>query len=222
MENSEEHIRHDSVYYFKKWKKPTEERRELRWLYGWNFFLKCKCQNWVVWFCGNDFSVEDAQRSGSPSDIDDDEINALVEENEHSITQAHATALKVFSGSLLVISNCLVSWRFSMFWYRMNWKIFIWRSVWTSAIKSPNENKTILSGSVWSRLKKNGLSTTMKAKNEIGVGEIKHWKVKLRRTIHQKKMMLSIWRYWKGPVAMSYFHRIERLIPMPIVSRLRY
>ncbi|XP_025264338.1 histone-lysine N-methyltransferase SETMAR-like [Camponotus floridanus] len=100
MENFEEHIRHILLYYFKKGKKATEAREELRQVYGRNVIEKRQCQNWFARFRGGDFSVKDAHRSGRPSEIDDDKIKALVQANKHSTVRELATALKVSIGSV--------------------------------------------------------------------------------------------------------------------------
>jgi len=58
-----------------------------------------KCQNWFARFRDDDFSVKDANRSGRPSKIDNDEMKALMQANKHSMVRL-ATALKVSVGSV--------------------------------------------------------------------------------------------------------------------------
>jgi len=62
----------------KKGRKRTEAREKLLQVYGRNVIQKRQCQNWFARFRDGDFSVKDAHRSGRPSEIDDDEIKALV------------------------------------------------------------------------------------------------------------------------------------------------
>jgi len=64
-------------------------------VYGRNVVKKRQCQNWFTRFRDGELSVKDAHRSGRPSKIEDDEMKALVQANEHSTVRKLATALKV-------------------------------------------------------------------------------------------------------------------------------
>jgi len=87
-----------------------------------------------------------------------------------------------------------------MFGYRMSWKKFIWRIAWASAINSSNAKKTIHSLRVWSWATKNGLFTTMSAEERSWSRRGEAPERQAKAEIHQKKVMLSMWWDWKGPV----------------------
>ena len=80
------------------------------------------------------------------------------------------------------------------------WVERIWWIAWASAINSSNAKKTIRSWSVWSRVTKNGLFTTMSAEKEVGNRRSETPERQAKTEIHQKKVILSMWWDWKGPV----------------------
>ena len=43
------------------------------------------CQKWFVKFCAGDFSLDDAPRSGRPFEVDSEQIETLIENNQHYI-----------------------------------------------------------------------------------------------------------------------------------------
>ena len=50
---------------------------------------------WIVRFRIGNFDLEDAKRSGRPSTVDDDQIQALVTYNPHSTTRDIAETLNI-------------------------------------------------------------------------------------------------------------------------------
>ena len=44
------------------------------------------CQNWFVKFCAGGFLLDDAPQSCRPVEVDCDQIETLIEHNQHSTT----------------------------------------------------------------------------------------------------------------------------------------
>jgi len=200
MENFEEHIRHILLYYFKKGKKATEAREELRQVYGRNVIKKRQCQNWFARFRGGDFSVKDAHRSGRPSEIDDDKIKALVQANKHSTVRELATALKVSIGS---VHGHLKSLGFVK-------KLDVWvphelkeihltkRMNVCDQLTKREENDPFLKRMITGDEKWIVYNNVSRKRSWSRRDEAPERQAKA--DIHQKKVMLSIWWDWKGPV----------------------
>ena len=53
------------------------------------------CQKWFVKFCAGDFLLDDAPWSGGPVEVDSDQIEALIENNQHYTMQELAEILKI-------------------------------------------------------------------------------------------------------------------------------
>ena len=41
------------------------------------------CPKWFVKFCAGDFSLDDSPRSGRPAEVDSNQIETLIENNQH-------------------------------------------------------------------------------------------------------------------------------------------
>ena len=54
-----------------------------------------QCQNWVARFRSEDFDLKDAPRSGRPTEVDDDKIKAMIENNRRSTTREIAENLNI-------------------------------------------------------------------------------------------------------------------------------
>ena len=52
-------------------------------------------QNWFARFRPRDFDLKDAPRSGRPTELDDDKIKAMIENNRHSTTRQIAEKLNM-------------------------------------------------------------------------------------------------------------------------------
>ena len=62
-------------------------------VYGEKSLTECQCQNWFARFRSGDFVLKDAPRSGRPTEVDDDKIEAMIENNRRSTTQEIAQEL---------------------------------------------------------------------------------------------------------------------------------
>ena len=54
-----------------------------------------KCQKWFVKFHAGDFLLDDAPRLGRPVEVGCDQIETLIENNQHSTTREVADILKI-------------------------------------------------------------------------------------------------------------------------------
>ena len=50
-------------------------------VYGEKSSTERQCQNWSARFHSGDFNLKDAPRSGYPTEVDDDKIKAMIENN---------------------------------------------------------------------------------------------------------------------------------------------
>ncbi|KAL6419811.1 hypothetical protein ACFW04_008632 [Cataglyphis niger] len=57
--------------------------RTLRSVYGVDCLTERTYQNWFKKFRSEDFSLKDDQRSGRPSEVNDDKMKAIFESNRH-------------------------------------------------------------------------------------------------------------------------------------------
>ena len=53
-------------------------------VYGKKSLTKRQCQNWFARFRSGDFYLKDAPRSGHPTEVDDDKIKAMIENNRRN------------------------------------------------------------------------------------------------------------------------------------------
>ena len=207
MEPTKEHFRHILLYYFHKGKNAEQVAKKLRDLYGDKALKERQCRNWFTKFRSGDFSLKDEPRSGRPSEVDDDQIKALIELDRHVSEREIGEKLNIPKSTVHkhIKSLGLVK------------KLDIW---------VPHELKEIhLTNRINAcdmHLKRNEFDPFLK---RIITGDEK-WivynNVNRKRSwskrdepsqttskadIHQKKVMLSVWWDWKGVV---YFELLPR------------
>ena len=83
------------LYYFKKGKNATEMQKKISAVYGEGAVTDRTCQKWFAKFHAADFSLEDAPWLGRPVEVDSDQIETLIENNQHYTTQVIADILKI-------------------------------------------------------------------------------------------------------------------------------
>ena len=64
-------------------------------VYGEKALTERYCQNWFVLFCFGDFDLKDAPCSGRSHEVDNDKINGMIENNQHSTTREIAEKLNI-------------------------------------------------------------------------------------------------------------------------------
>jgi len=75
------HLRHVLLYEFNLGKNAAQAARNINSVYGKGFISESTAQRWYSRFRSNDFSLEDATRSGRPSDFDEDKLSSLIDQN---------------------------------------------------------------------------------------------------------------------------------------------
>lgn len=95
MEQKKVHFRHVLLFMFKKGLKAAQAHREICDVYGEGSLTERMCQNWFARFRSGDFNLDDAPRSGRPSEVNDDELLALVENDRHLTTDEIGERLNV-------------------------------------------------------------------------------------------------------------------------------
>ena len=68
---------HIMLYYFKKGKNATEMPKKISAAYGEGAEADGTCQNWFARFRAGDILLDDAPWSGSPAEVDGDQIKVL-------------------------------------------------------------------------------------------------------------------------------------------------
>ena len=85
IEENMQHFWHIVIYYFKKGKNANEMQKEICAVYREGAVTDGMCQKWFVKFCAGDFSMDDAPQLDRPVEVDRDQIETLIENNQHYI-----------------------------------------------------------------------------------------------------------------------------------------
>ena len=72
-----------------------QAREKLYDVYGEESLLERQCQNWFARFRSRDFNLKEAPRSRSPTEVDDDKIKAMIENNWRNTTREIAEKLNI-------------------------------------------------------------------------------------------------------------------------------
>ena len=97
MEIPDGHFRHILLYYFRKGKNAVQALKKLHDVYSIKSLTERQCQNWFARFRSGDFDLKDAPRSGRPTEVDDDEVKAMIENNRRSTTREIADKLNILN-----------------------------------------------------------------------------------------------------------------------------
>ena len=116
------HFQHIMLYYFKKGKNATEmqEKKKICGVYGKGSVTDQTCQKWFVKFCAGHSSLDNAPRWGRPVEVDSDQIETLIESNQHSAMQEIADILKISKStkSLAKMENVsFIFWKNQTYWF---------------------------------------------------------------------------------------------------------
>ena len=95
MEIPGSHFRHISLYDFREGKNSVQARKKLYDVYGEKSLRERQCQNWFARVRSGDFDLKDAPRSGCPTEVDDDKLKAMIENNRRSTTREIAENLDI-------------------------------------------------------------------------------------------------------------------------------
>ena len=95
MDIPDGHLLHILLYYFRKGKNAVKVQKMLCDVYGEKSLTEHQCQNWFAPFRSGYFDLKDAPRSGCPTEIVDDKIKAMIENNRRSTTREIAKMLNI-------------------------------------------------------------------------------------------------------------------------------
>ena len=87
MEENMQHFWHIILYCFKKGKNANEISKKICAVYGERAVTDLTCQKWLAEFHAGDFLLDDAPQSGTPVEVDRDQIETLIENNQHYTMQ---------------------------------------------------------------------------------------------------------------------------------------
>ena len=104
-----QHFWHIMLYYFKKCENAIEMQKKISAVGGEGAVTDRTCQKWFVKFCAGGFSLDDAAWLGRPVEVDSDQIETLIDNNQHSITREIANILKISKSIKLLVKMKSVS-----------------------------------------------------------------------------------------------------------------
>jgi histone-lysine N-methyltransferase SETMAR len=81
MEFDNTHLRHILLFLFRQGKKASEARLDICSIYGDEALTERTCYKWFSKFKQGDFSLEDAPRSGGPRKVNNEDLEALLEDD---------------------------------------------------------------------------------------------------------------------------------------------
>ncbi|XP_015437444.1 PREDICTED: histone-lysine N-methyltransferase SETMAR-like [Dufourea novaeangliae] len=188
-------------------KKAAEAHKEICEVYGVDCITDRTCQNWFKKFRSGDFSLKDDQRSGRPTEVDDDQIKAIIEEDRHITVREIAERLNVSHTTIENHLKCLgVAKKLDIWVLHILKEIHLTQRInicdmhlkrneadpFLKRIITGNEKWVMYSNIIrkrsWSKRDEPAQSTS-------------------KAELHQKKVMLSIWWDYKGVV---YFELLPR------------
>lgn len=94
------HIRHVILFVFNSGKNTLEAKEMISQAYGDNIVSLSTIKNWYARFRKGDLSLEDKQRSGRPKETLDEELQALLEEDNTQTTRYLAKQLNINSSTV--------------------------------------------------------------------------------------------------------------------------
>ena len=77
------YFRHILLFHFHKDKKAAEDHKDICEDHGSDCLTIRMRQMWLKKIHSGDFSLKDDQTSGRPSEVDDDQMKAIIESNRH-------------------------------------------------------------------------------------------------------------------------------------------
>ena len=95
MEIPDGHFCHILLYYLRKGKNAEQARKKLYDVFDEKSLTERQGQNWFARFRSGDFDLKDAPRSGSPTEVDDDKMKAIIENNRRSTTREIAEKFNI-------------------------------------------------------------------------------------------------------------------------------
>ena len=88
--------------------KTTEKQKKICAVYAEGAVTNWTCQKWFVKFQAEGFLQDNAQWLGRPVEVDSDQIETLIENNQHYITHEIANVLKISKSIKLLVKIYLL------------------------------------------------------------------------------------------------------------------
>ena len=104
-EENTQHFQHVMLYYFKKGKNAAETQEKICAVYGEGAVTDWMCQNWFAKFHAGDSSLDGAPQLGRPIEADSDQIETLIENNQHYTMWEIANLLKISKINKIIGEN---------------------------------------------------------------------------------------------------------------------
>ena len=83
------------LYYFKKGERATEMQKMISAVYGEGAVTDQTCQKWFAKFCAGNFWLGDAPQLGRPVEVNSNQIETLIENDQHYATWEIADIFKI-------------------------------------------------------------------------------------------------------------------------------
>ena len=103
MKCKNKHFRHILLFYFRKGKKADEAHKEICEVYDVHCLTESTCQNSLKRSRSGDFLLNNDQRSGRPSEVDDETMKAIIESNRHITVRVIANSKMYHTQQLRII-----------------------------------------------------------------------------------------------------------------------
>ena len=117
MKENMQHFWHIMLYYFKRGKNATEMQKKICAVSGEGAITGQTYQKWFAKFHAGDLSLDDAQQLGRSVEVDYNQIETLIENNQHYTTQEIADILKISKSIQLLVKMKNVSF---ILWKKLN------------------------------------------------------------------------------------------------------
>ena len=95
MEIPDGHFRHILLYYFRKGTNAVQAWKKLYDVYSEKSLTERQCQNWFARFRSRDFHLKDAPRSRRPTEVENDKIKSIIENNRRRTTREIAEKFNI-------------------------------------------------------------------------------------------------------------------------------
>lgn len=100
MENKNEYFRHIMLFYFHKGKNAAQTHKKICAVHRDDGVSETTVREWFRRFRSGDFNCADSLRSGRPTEVDDDQIKTLIENNQRYTTREIAEILKISNSTV--------------------------------------------------------------------------------------------------------------------------
>lgn len=194
------HYRHLMLFYFRKNTNAVRTTKKICKVYGRAAVSERTVQKWFSRFRSGNINLKDEERSGRPSEIDDDKISILIENNPRHTTREIADILNISQVSVVSHLHKLGMMSTSNVWipHSLSEDILMDRVLACVSLSKRNENETFL--------------------RRLVIGDQK-WI--LYDMVNPKKAMLCIWWNYKGIILLELLSSNQTITSNKYSSQLK-